>query len=204
MIGVEDPFSAGGPSPGGGALPGTDGTSGAGQDATAGSGVGDEGFAPSTGDPANATAVPDGDDGQSTGGAALDDEGDEGDEGDEDDAGTTMLTTAAGSTDDGAMGSSSAAGDDDDGAAAGSCATVAVENLIASSFSDCGDDARIGQFGFAAGVTCSQVCCMFGFDSCVHQAAQSNPSLCTPEGAPIIGDCNEVFPNNWMYQCLCA
>ena len=201
-IGVEDHFGVGGPTPGG-AFP--DATTGMGPvDTVSATGDGDgdgDGVGSGSGDPGSATAVPDGDDGipeGSTGGAALDDGDGDGD------PGTTAASSAAGSSDDGAIGSSSAGGESEgDGSAAGQCATVAVEDLIMSSFSDCGDDARIGQYEFAAGVTCSQVCCMFGFDSCVHQAGQNNPFFCTPEGAPLIGGCNEVFPPNWMYQCLC-
>lgn len=87
---------------------------------------------------------------------------------------------------------------------AGQCAPVAVEETIASAFFDCGDDARIGQYEAADGVTCAQVCCTFGFDACVHQAGQNNPFFCTPEGAPQVGACTDAFVGGWMYQCLCA
>jgi hypothetical protein len=78
-----------------------------------------------------------------------------------------------------------------------------VVDSIEAVFFDCGEDGRIGQGDPVGGITCEQVCCIFGYSGCLAQAAQDVPFFCVPDGPAVVGDCDDVFPNNWTYQCLC-
>jgi hypothetical protein len=114
------------------------------------------------------------------------------------------LTTSASGSDATTSGLAPDTGEQGSTSAADACGTPAVIDSIEALFFDCpGDVGRIGQGDPVPGVTCEEVCCVFGYSRCVAQAAQDVPLFCEPEAPAPVGDCSEVFPNNWTYQCLC-
>ncbi|MCA9720221.1 MAG: hypothetical protein KC468_36505, partial [Myxococcales bacterium] len=77
--------------------------------------------------------------------------------------------------------------------------------LILASFELCDNPPQqVGQSASAPGVTCEQVCCAMGFESCVYRAAQADYDACNPPNANQSGSCADVFQPAWSSQCLCS
>lgn len=78
------------------------------------------------------------------------------------------------------------------------------EALLSSSFTPCADGSRIGQSQSAAGATCEDVCCVFGFVGCSHRAAQADYDACVPDEPAQSGTCADEFAASWSSQCVCV
>lgn len=79
----------------------------------------------------------------------------------------------------------------------------ADRGLISRSFMRCADGIHAGQSAAAGGVTCAQVCCVLGFSSCRHRAAQADFRSCMPRSPSRSGTCSDVFRSTWSSQCRC-
>ena len=77
------------------------------------------------------------------------------------------------------------------------------ESLIKAHFLPCPDGKHLGQVAPAAGVTCAEVCCVFGFAGCSQRAAQSSFDPCLPAKPAKSGSCADVFQDQWSSQCAC-
>jgi hypothetical protein len=76
--------------------------------------------------------------------------------------------------------------------------------LIESAFVACEAVGYVGQIDMAAGVTCAEVCCVFGYGGCSHRAAQLGLDGCTPEMPEPVGACEDMFEGGaWSNQCVC-
>jgi len=90
------------------------------------------------------------------------------------------------------------------GCGASTATPSAVDDaLIRSAFGVCTDQIHVGQSSSVAGVTCNDVCRVFGFSSCEYRAGQSGYALCTPADPSRSGACEDVFKQDWSSQCLC-
>ncbi|MCC6901410.1 MAG: hypothetical protein IT377_20725 [Polyangiaceae bacterium] len=79
----------------------------------------------------------------------------------------------------------------------------ADESWIKSHFMPCDDGEHIGQVASAPGVTCEQVCCVFGRAGCAHRAAQAGFDACVPANPAPTGACSDVLQAQWSSACAC-
>lgn len=80
----------------------------------------------------------------------------------------------------------------------------AYTDFIKSHFVPCADGQHVGQVASAPGVTCEQVCCVFGHPSCSHRSAQASFDACSPDNPTKTGGCADVFQEQWSSQCACT
>lgn len=123
----------------------------------------------------------------------------EGETSSDDDTSSDDGGEASSSSDTGPAGSST-----DDGSTGEDACFGADESLVTSAFAECPTPGFLGQIADGAGVTCAQVCCVFGYPDCLHRAAQGGFEACMPEMPMMTGACEDVFEQGWSNQCVCA